>query len=117
MSIADECIAVLAELGPMAASLLADELGYDRDSVRKAMQRVTGASRPREAHVKAWITVLVGERACPRQVYAAGDGPNANRPKPKSRSAIVRDWRRKKHAMIRGSSAFNWGVPQRESGR
>lgn len=113
-SILNDCLGEL-ENGDMTVAQLVDELGHDRENVRKATTRAANEPRPRALHIVGWVMTQPGERAYPRPIYRLGDGSNKKRPAPKDRATIVREWSQRKHALLKASSVFNLGIAQRDA--
>lgn len=69
---------------------------------------------PRRVHICEWVYDMEGQRPYPRAVYALGDKPNARRPKPKKRTAIVNEYRARCKAKQQLNSVFNLAKSQGE---
>lgn len=117
MNVPNTILKTLEELGPMTATELAQCLPtIDPENLRRTCARMSQVSLrgkyagTQRLHVQGWTHDAEGQRSYPRPIYAAGDGVNKARPKPKARKVVVRENLRRKKMHLTHNSVFNLGV-------
>lgn len=106
---------IVTEYGPMTRQEVCVHLGVDREHVSAIITRMTKDTpiTGKRLYVQSYVYDSEGQKRYPRAVYAAGDKPDAKRPKPD-----VKETRRRYNANLRkrmtGNSVFNLGLTRRQ---
>lgn len=108
-------VRLINELGPLSRAEMCAELGMERTFLSAVVTRMASPTRrlPKRLHVSYYVYDMEGARRYPRAVYALGDQPDAQRPKPRK----IENRRRsdaKRRLINTANSVFNLATPRRE---
>lgn len=108
---------VLSQSGPMTRSQIEDELGVGKNQVSSVLTRMRRRDKSgvKRIHIKSWQYTHEGGRRYPRAVYAIGDKPCRQKPKP-DLMANKRRYIAGKRGVLKANFAFNLGLTDREIG-
>ena len=106
---------IVEEYGPLTRHEVCAYLGIDRAHVSAIITRMTKATKVagKRLYVESYVYDSEGQKRYPRAVYAAGNKPDAKRPKPDHKET-----RRRYNANLRKrmtcNSVFNLGLTRRQ---
>ena len=106
---------IISEYGPMTRQEVCVHLDTNRMHVSAIITRMTKATpvAGKRLYVESYVYDSEGQKRYPRAVYAAGNKPDAKRPKPDKKET-----RRRYLANVRkkmtGNSVFNLGLTRRQ---
>lgn len=106
---------IISEYGPMTRQEVCVHLDTDRMYVSAIITRMTKDTPKagKRLYIESYVYDSEGQKRYPRAVYAAGNKPDAKRPKPDHKET-----RRRYLANVRkrmtGNSVFNLGLTRRQ---
>jgi hypothetical protein len=108
----------LEEFGPATCAELCRQLPSHRKTILGALRdlRKVYLTKPKRVYIQGYTYDDEVKQRYPRAIYAAGDKPDARRPKPEKGTARTKRWREKqvlrtrdnKRMAIAANSVFNW---------
>lgn len=106
-------LSMMEEVGELTAMEAAEAFGVTRHTAHSAMHRLNTptAGGLQRAYIKRWVYEHIGSRRYPRASYAAGDKPDAPKPKPDEKRNKAVYWaKRKKRIVTAAPSVFALGA-------
>lgn len=101
---------ILTTVGPLTGREVAEFFpGTTAENVSAVISSLRNAAKPR-VHISAWTRDNGHGKTYLRAVYAAGNGPEARKPKPLSVSARCARWRAKQRPAALPNSVFSWAA-------
>jgi hypothetical protein len=101
---------VLTRVGPLTAREVAEFFpGTSAENVSAVISTLRNLATPR-VHIRAWTRDNGHGKVYLRAVYAAGDGPEARKPRPYSHRQRCAKWRAKQRqpAVAAANSVWTW---------
>lgn len=113
-STVNKVLELLTEVGPLTGADLCEMIGVTHDNLSGVLYRLRKPTKtsPKRIYIKRYVFEYDNARRYPRPVFAIGDKPNANRPKP-NRKEVRRRYDQAKKARFTMNSVFNMGLPRR----
>ena len=107
----------LSQQGPMTRSQIEDELGVGKAQVSAVLTRMRRRDKSgvKRIHIQSWQYTHEGGRRYPRAVYAIGDKPCKQKPKP-DLMANKRRYIAGKRGALKANFVFHLGLSDQQIG-